>query len=206
MAISFPLSLPEGDGLGFETMSISAEASRGVNQNKRTFQRQIFQFDGYRFRLNISWVKLTEGNQKKVRAFLLSLLYGEGTVLIGDPANKNPQGTVLGTPLTNGSSNAIGNDSVSTKGWTINQTGVLKAGDDIAISNYLYTVLKDASSDGSGNATVEIFPPLRTAPVNGTAITKSNAQGLFRLENYNVGWSVSKDKTYDIQAVFVEAI
>jgi hypothetical protein len=42
-------------------------------------------------------------------------------------------------------------------------------------------VLVDANSDGSGQATLELFPRVRTAFASGTSITVSNPKGVWRL-------------------------
>ena len=70
-----------------------------------------------------------------------------------------PQGTVTGTPLVNGASQT--GNSIITDGWAASEI-VLKAGDIIKYAgiNIVYDVPADVTSDGSGNATIPINPPI----------------------------------------------
>lgn len=101
-------------------------------------------------------------------------------------------GALGGTPLVNGGSQAstyanvknTNSQSLVTDGWSTSVTGVLKAGDVITLAGvyamnpvpgegttgklqmpYLqeFTVLADADSDGSGNATLSISPAIITS-------------------------------------------
>ena len=73
------------------------------------------------------------------------------SVLLGDATG--------GTPLLKGAS--LSGSSITTDGWQ-NNTTVLLAGDIIKIEgiNLVYDITADALSDGSGNATLSISPPL----------------------------------------------
>lgn len=92
-------------------------------------------------------------------------------------------GTATGTPLVNGAAQGVLYDAVKntwsqslvTDGWTASQATILKAGDVFTIAGayavnpktkaalpYLQTfvALTNAASDGSGNATLSISPPI----------------------------------------------
>jgi hypothetical protein len=45
----------------------------------------------------------------------------------------------------------------------------------------LHEVLLDVASDGSGNATLNIWPALRESPVDGSAVVVNDARGRFHL-------------------------
>ena len=55
---------------------------------------------------------------------------------------------------------AIGDTSVSSKGWTVSVTGVVAAGQYIQIGHRLYTVSAAANSNGSGIATISLRTPI----------------------------------------------
>lgn len=112
-------------------------------------------------------------------SFLLKLNGQQGTFLLGDSAAKTARGIATGTPLVNGASQT--GQSLVTDGWTAGVTGILKAGDYIQLGQRLYKVLNDANSDGSGNATLDIWPRLRESPANNSSIIVSDCLGLFRL-------------------------
>ncbi len=93
-----------------------------------------------------------------------------------------PLGIATGTPQANGaqgSAPAAATSAVTTKGWTITITGILKGGDLLSFSGHpqRYLVVSDANSDGSGNTTVTLKPGLQAAIANGEAITVQTSPG-----------------------------
>ena len=89
-------------------------------------------------------------------------------------SGKAPNGAGGGTPLVNGA-NQTGS-SLVTNGWP-NATLVMKAGDCFKVAglNALYRNVDDGTSDGSGNLTLNINPPIASgsSPANGAALTLS---------------------------------
>ena len=84
-----------------------------------------------------------------------------------------PNGTGGGSPLVKLGSQTGG--SINTDGWSNNITNVVRAGDVLKFvgDNGVYRVRSDASSNGSGEATINIVPNLRLSPTNDTAITRT---------------------------------
>jgi hypothetical protein len=122
-----------------------------------------------------TWENLYAG-AAATRTFLaqLELYYGQQTILdLYHPSQKTMVGIGTGTPLIKGASQT--GASITTDGWTINITGILKAGDVLKIAgvNLVYVVTADCNSDGSGNATVSITPPIPTggSPADNAALT-----------------------------------
>ena len=87
---------------------------------------------------------------------------------------------------------------------------MFKAGDYIQLgtgaSAHLHKVLEDVNSDGSGNATLTIWPALRESPANNDAITVSNTVGLFRMTSNSMNWSVETMQLYGMSFSAVEAL
>ena len=79
-------------------------------------------------------------------------------------------GSPAGTPLVNGADQT--GRSVVTDGWNASIT-IFKAGDFLKFANHdkVYKVVTDATSDGSGDSTITIEPPLVTSPATDSAIT-----------------------------------
>lgn len=125
--------------------------------------------------------------------------------LLGDPKATYPKGSALGSPVVSGA-NQTGY-SLNTRGWQASTVGLLLFGDYIQIGYRLYKVLDTVTSDGSGNATISIWPNLRDLPADGTTIITRNCKGLFRLAA-NSGNTVSVNVgAYGINAIrFREAI
>jgi hypothetical protein len=72
--------------------------------------------------------------------------------------------------------------SLSTNGWPASTSNVLRAGDVFKIAglNIVFTVTADVSSDGSGNATILLNPPLYgggLSAANGSALTLNSTPG-----------------------------
>jgi len=70
---------------------------------------------------------------------------------------------------------SIGSNSIAMDGFTNSTTGVLKAGDLIKFAGSghtkVYMVTADTNSNGSGQASVSIEPPLQVAIANDEAVT-----------------------------------
>lgn len=201
MTITYPLTLPSG----FDSIQIAAQNIQGRNSNIYTLKEQIYSHSGDRWLFDVTYPRQAKTQAKAIMAFLLSLKGGIGTFIAGDPYHTTPLGIGTGTPVISGAGQT--GFSLVTAGWTAGQTGILKAGDYIQIGTYnLHVVLKDANSDGSGNATFDIWPRIRTSPANGSAIVISSPKCLFRLADSNTGWTVDKEGLYDFALSAVEAI
>ena len=84
------------------------------------------------------------------------------------------RGIATGTPKIKGASQS--GRSIATDGWTASQTGILKAGDFIKFSGHtkVYMVTGDATSNGSGEATIVIEPALLATPADNEDIVVSS--------------------------------
>lgn len=145
-------------------------------------------------------------NQKRVEDFIGKGYLGNiaDFDIFGDQNIKShTKGTATGTPLVNGASQSVTyatakntwTQSLITDGWTVSITGILKKGDVFTLANVnavnpvskastgalqQFTVTADANSDGTGNSTITISPPIiisgpyqtvTAAPADNAAIT-----------------------------------
>ena len=82
-----------------------------------------------------------------------------------------------GSPLVNGASQS--GTSLVTDGWTAAAAVRMKAGDCFTVAglDVLFRATADISSDGSGNATITIEPPIvaGSSPANNAALTIASA-------------------------------
>jgi hypothetical protein len=85
-----------------------------------------------------------------------------------------PNGT--GTAGVTVSGAAQTGSSIVTAGWPTTTNNVSRAGDLISIVGIGYTleVTDDANSNGSGLATLNVNPPVWTAPTTGVAVATTN--------------------------------
>jgi len=198
MAITYPLSLP--NITSYESARMTAKAIVGVTESPFTGQVQIQKHQGQWWEFEGKLIPLNRANAELWISFFISLNGMQGTFLLGDPLATTARGNAGGTPLVNGASQT--GNSLVTDGWTASQTGILKAGDyfqlGTASSSKLYKVLADANSDGSGNATFDIWPSINTAVADDTAITVSAAKGLFRLSSNEMGFDLTQAQKYGL--------
>lgn len=187
MAIIYPFTLPVAQG--FTTVSIRPFAFTGVFTSEFTGSQQTYSHAGQFLVASVSFPPMKRADAAPIVAALMGLQGVRGTFYFGDPQWTAPQGISTGTPLVNGASQT-GQDLI-TDGWTNSQTGIVKAGDWLQIGSgstqQLCMVLADANSDGSGNATISLFPRIRTAFANNAGITVSSPKGVWRLtQNFDI--------------------
>lgn len=179
MTISYPLT-PPAALLKIAQASLRYRVVVGVSKSPSTLVGQAQRQPGACWILDVSLPKMSREENAPVVAFLLSLDGPWGNFTFPAPLGGTPLGVPSGTPVTDGT-NAKGSRTLATRGWTASAPDVLKAGDYIQVGTRLYGVLTDASADGSGDATLDIRPPLREAPADGTTIITSGCVGVFRL-------------------------
>lgn len=206
MAITYPLSHPTN--VGFASASMTAKSVVGVSRSPFTGAQQVQKHQGQWWEFQASLPPMTRATAEEWVAFLLSLNGMQGTFLLGDPLGTTARGIATGTPLVKGASQT--GNSLITDGWTASQTGILKAGDYFQLgsstSSKLYKVLNDANSDGSGDATFDIWPNINTAVSDNTALTVASAKGLFRLAANEMRWDLQQAQKYGIAFSAIEVI
>lgn len=153
---------------------------------------------------SISMPPLTHVQAQAWVAFMMQCRGQVNAFLFGDPLAVAPRGTGSGTPVVNGGTQF--GFSLATKGWTASASGVLLPGDWIEVGQRIYRVLTGASSDGSGNATLSIWPQLRESPPDGDTITLTNTRGVFRLKSNSRKFSMTEARFYGFQFEIREAI
>jgi hypothetical protein len=206
MAVTYPLALPTTTGIA--KIRISANNVVGVSQSPFTAKQQVYKYTGQFWEAEISLPPMKRADAEYWISFLLKLNGSYGTFLLGDPNGATARGVATGTPLVKGASQT-GNE-LATDGWTTSTTGILKAGDYIQLgtgsSAKLHKVLDDVNSDSSGNATITIWPDLRSAPSDNAAIVVSGAKGVFRLSTNQSDWDVNEASIYGMTFPAREAL
>jgi hypothetical protein len=201
MAISYPLSFPS---VSIRDIVWEAKTKVASTESPFTGEQQFIEHEGQWFEAQINLPPLERAEAEDFVGFLLALNGQKGTFTFSDPDYSEPRGTALGTPLINGASQT--GSTIVTDGWTPSQGSLLLRGDWIQIGSYMYKIAQDASSDGSGNATLEVFPNLRSSPADNAAITTSSPTGLYRLSSNMMTWSVNDLMHYGISITIREAI
>jgi hypothetical protein len=111
-------------------------------------------------------------------------------------------------PFVNGAGQT--GDTLVIDGCSPNVTGFLLPGDYIQIGSatttQLYKVLTQVDTDGSGGATLDIWPDLRSSPADNAVVVVANTKGRFRLRENVQQWQINEISSYGITFDCVEAI
>tara|TARA_R100000278_G_scaffold115010_1_gene93734 strand:+ start:28 stop:654 length:627 start_codon:yes stop_codon:yes gene_type:complete len=208
MAITYPINPPT---TGISGVTLIARDATAATASPFTFAQQVQRNQGSRWEADISLVPMERADAESWITFLMKLYGSYGTFLIGDPNASTPRGSASsapGTPLVNGASQT--GDTLNIDGLPASATGYLKAGDYIqlgsAATSQLYKVLDDADSNASGEASLTIWPDLRSSPADNATVVVSNARGLFRLATSGTDWSISNAGFYSMSFGAVEAL
>ncbi len=207
MPATYPLTPPSTPGPA--TARILARSTVAVSESPFTLQQQTQEFAGQRWELDLAFPPMERGPAEAWIAFQLLLRGRRGTFLYPPPGGKSPRGIATGTPLVNGGGQT--GDQLVTDGWTPSQTGILLAGDFLQLGSgstaRLYKVIEDASSDGGGNATLRLWPDLRSPAVaNDSPIVVQTPKGLWRLASNEAPWDLSVAMHYGIAFGAQEAL
>ena len=205
MAISYPLSLPTNTGI--RSIDLTAVNAVAYSQSPFTFAGQAHAYSGQMWRADVTLPPMHRADADQWVTFLMSLRGQFGTFLLGDPSAPAPRGlasTFLGVPLITSQTGG----TITVTGASTNKSSWLLAGDYIQIGTgsdaTLHKVLQNASTDGSGETTLEIWPHVRGT--RSGSITVSSAVGNFRLSENQQSWSVNEASVYGINFSAMEAI
>lgn len=183
MAITYPLTFPTS--FGFSTFSIAPDNAVAVAESEFTYEAQVQEHQGQAWEVSGALELLNRDQAEEYNAFITALNGRKGTFLLGPAGSGTTRGIATGTPVVMGAAQT--GAELITDGWTISQTGILKAGDFIQLgtgaTSTLHRILVDADSDGSGEATLDIWPNIITALADNATIVVSNPVGLFRMKN-----------------------
>lgn len=201
MTISFPLSFPS-DPAPVSVQWIDANSAHAV-VSPYTLQSQIQEFDGSAWMLQVSYDPMTRIEAQPIDAILSALRGPGGTFIFGDTLRSSPLGLGGGSPKVMGADQT--GRTLITDGWSPDAL-VLKAGDMFAVNSRVYKNLTDATTNGSGEVTLDVWPKLREHPDNAD-IVYENWTGLFRLAA-SIVQTIDGDrsKLYNISFLAEEAL
>lgn len=208
MAESYPLSTPNND---IARVRLVARNAVAVAASPFTFAQQVYRHQGQGWEADITLPAMKRADAEQWLSFLLRLRGQYGTFLLGDPNGATPRGsaaTTPGTPVVNGASQT--GDELNIDGLPASVSGYLLAGDYIQLGTgstaTLHKVLEDVDSNASGEATLNLFPAVRTAPADNATVTVANAKGNFRLNANETAWDIDTATIYGVTFGAVEAI
>ena len=203
---SYPLTVPTSPG--FVSSSLQLVRSTAITTSTFTFQSQVQHFEGEVWTSEFKLPPMKRITAVSWQTFITQLRGRRGTFRLGDPDNTSLLGAATGTISVNGASQT--GNQVALDGFANSTTNVLKQGDYIQINSYMYLVVANASSNGSGEADVKIEPALRGSieTINdNTVITYGpTAKTIWRLDDNNLGWDTDKVSNYGFAFSCTEAL
>lgn len=207
MSFTYPLTLPALPGIAKVSLSMKNLTAQTISPFSGA--QQVYQNTGRWWEADLSIPIMLRAQAEPWLAFLAQLKGRRGTFLLGDPAAASPQGAVSGSPTVSGA-HAVGAEELAVAGLPINTGDVFKAGDYIQLgaggSAKLHKVLISVSTGPGGTATLDIFPPLRSAYAGGEAVAYTSCKGNFRLASDEPGWETDERGFYTVAFDAREAI
>lgn len=183
-------------GGALPTVQLPASATLTSVQPTRTsvshsLRRQARTSGVQRWAISLGWTPMRRSVFMQFYAFLLGQRGQADTFTCTLAGHTAPQGTWSGTPVVSGASQT--GRSVVLGGFTASQTGVAKAGDLFKFAGHtkVYMVTADASSNGSGVATLSMEPALLVSPSSGEALVSSNVPFTVALTSDNLDMALS---------------
>ena len=195
MAISYPLSLPTN--VGMASIELRARNTVAVSMSPFTYKQQTHSYDGQMWEADVTLPPMNRDDAESWVSFLMSLKGRAGTFLLYDPSARSARGTATAINVTG----AVGDDSLTVNSYN----GTLKAGDYIQLGAASDATLHKVLVDYSGSGDLEVWPKLRKARSNVSAVLV-DASGLFRLASNETAWSVDNASFFGISFGATEVV
>jgi hypothetical protein len=208
MAINYPLSLPDSTSIrGIELRTINAVA---YSRSPFTFSGQVHAYAGQMWQADVTLKPMKRSDAEQWISWLVSLKGQLGTFYLGDPLGCTPRGSARDADTITVNGQTTSGSTINIQSAPLNQTDYLKAGDYLQIgsglSRQLFKVLTDADTDGSGRATVDVWPNVRTTIADNATVTVQSTKGLFRLASNEQAWSINEASIYGVTFGAMEAL
>lgn len=205
---TYPLTLPTHTGI--RSINIRAVNVVAYERSPFTLSGQAQASAGQGWAADVTLPPMKYEDAEQWNAWLLSLRGQFGTFLMGDPVRALARGSARGTDTVTVNGAGQTGENLNITSDQLSALEYLKAGDYIqlgsGISTTLHKVLVDVDTDASGNATLTLWPHVRTAPSNGATVVVENAKGRWRLASNESEWSVNEASIYGISFSAMEAI
>lgn len=192
MAISYPITLPSAPKPAHFTLGTVNAAA--ISASPFTGTQQVYKHQGEFWTAEITLPPLKRAEAADWVAAMTSLGGIYGTFKLPVYGHETPQGVGTGSPQAYG----VGTHTIWSNGWTTSTTDILKAGDFLTVSDQLFQVMADANSDGSGAATLDVWPAFRNFGGGTPSITVNSPYGLFRLTGNTMNFSLNTALIYGI--------
>lgn len=206
-APTYPLTTPTSPS--FVTSEFRLRRAVSLSESIFTGQQKVYEHSTAVWTAVLTLPPMKRNQAALWHAFYMKLHGRKGTFLVGDPDGKNPQGSISGAVTVDGD-HSIGDYTIDLTTTQASEVGQFKAGDYIQFgsgaSARLHMVVEDADSNSSSETTVTIEPSLKAALTDGDSVTYTNAKGVFRMTDNELGWSANNMNVYGLSFSCVEVV
>lgn len=188
--------------VGFSSVEFGLENNNQVFQSPLSNSIQVSELTGARWYATFNLPPMKKDNALEYIGFLQRLQGRVHSFSAYDPNHRLPSGTIAGSTLLVNGASQTGTSLILDGG--ANSTLVLKAGDFFSVNNELKMVTANATTDSSGDVTVNFVPSLRTSPSNDASITTTNPVCTMKLTGDSTTYSINTSSIYGISFSGVE--
>ena len=188
--------------VGFSSVEFGLENNNQVFESPLSNSIQVTELTGARWYATFNLPPMKKANALEYIGFLQRLQGRVHSFSGYDPNHRSPSGTIAGSTLLVNGASQTGTSLVLDGG--ANSTLVLKAGDFFSVNSELKMVTADATTDGSGDVTVNFVPSLRASPSNDASITTTNPVCTMKLTGDSTTYSINTSSIYGISFSGVE--
>ena len=175
------VSLPTYFPVEEQSFALEGHVSIFESPLSRATQQQVR--GGSRWQSDVTLAPMTMASARPILSWLEDVQAHGYFFKLGDVEAATPQGVATGSPVLHGAQQT--GSTLTTRGWIASTSDILKAGDFIQIGDELKRVVSDVASDTSGEAQINITPPLRGSYADGTSLELLDTGALMRLRDNN---------------------
>jgi hypothetical protein len=187
------LAMPAAPNFTRSRFGLETNTQRFESPLTKTVQRVVL--GGARWTASYTLPKMNRGRAAEWQAFFLGLDGSYGTFYGFDPDAKAPRGAGTGSPLVAGGSQT--GSSLDIDGCTAGVTGWLRAGDYFSVGGEMKMLTQDANTNGSGEATLNFKPALRSSPADNAPLTvTSPACTMVLVDDMQAVWEADHNGIY----------
>jgi len=196
---SYPLTMPTTPNFVKSDWGIQRAVAK--SESPFTFGAQVHEFTGAKWYSTVTLPPMNRSQASEWQSFFMQLHGTKGTFLMGDPDASAVQGTVSNT-IAVSADHAVGAYDVTVDGTDTSESQLFKKGDYVQFNSgatsKLHMIIADVASNGSGEATLTIEPPLSATLANNATVTYASPKCVMRMTNNELTWSANQISLYGV--------
>jgi len=204
----YPLSMPDSPS-NFKTSEWRIVRSVAVSLSPYTLTSESADLGGAIWTTTVTLPPMLKADASAWQVFFMQLHGRHGTFLLGDPDSRTIRGSATGNMSVKGD-HSVGAYSVSVDGINASQSTAFKKGDYVQFgsgtTSKLHMIVEDTSTNSSGEATLEIEPPLKKVLENDSPAVYTSAKAVMRMDSNELSWNADQVSTYGISFSCSEVI